>query len=492
MNVLDKVIGFISPERAWERMQYRNAMRNYDSGNSDRLNGGWTAVNATAEQTDQPYRDTIRARGRDLERNSDIAEAIIGPYERNVISTGIIAQAKVKLANGNDDEATNTMIETYWNWWCRRQNCDITGQQSFSEFQGMAIRRIIVDGGIIFIKVYDDEGFKLQAREVDDLDTSYNSLPGQQGNRVVGGIELNKYGKPQAYYLKKYTPDGYFSGESERIEAKRVIYLWKKQRPTQIREVSQIAKTIPRIRDINEFVEALSVKERILACLAVFVQKERPSGFGRGNKPDEKSGYYQRTITPGMIQELQPGETIQAVNPSGSSSGAKDFITIQQRLAGGGQGLSYEASSRDMSMVNYSSARQGLLEDQRTYAWWQKFLKEHFLTEVYEEVITYGVLSGKLKIKDFNSNKEKYLAHEWITPGWSWIDPLKEVKANEAAITAGMDTLSRICAERGLDWREVLKQKATEKKFADELGIVVGGEAVVKETAKGQTGTKDD
>jgi capsid protein len=59
------------------------------------------AVNGTAEQVDQPQRDIIRARARDLERNSDIAEAIIGPMERNIVGTGIRVQAKVMKKNGS-------------------------------------------------------------------------------------------------------------------------------------------------------------------------------------------------------------------------------------------------------------------------------------------------------------------------------------------------------------------------------------------------------
>lgn len=78
-------------------------------------------------------------------------------------------------------------------------------------------------------------------------------------------------------------------------------------------------------------------------------------------------------MTPGMIQELQPGDEAQAVIPAGQASNAKDMLSIMIRLIGSGLGLSYEAISRDMSQVTYSSARQGLLEDKRTYERIQRF-----------------------------------------------------------------------------------------------------------------------
>lgn len=481
MNWMDRFIEVVSPSWGYRRYAWRRALRGfYDSGNIDRLNSGWTPVNATAEQVDHPQRDIIRARARDLERNSDVAEAIIGPLERNVVGTGIKLQAKVKKDDGkteNDD--LNTQIEDLWDDWCLPRNCDVTGQQSFQEMQAMAMRRLSVDGGIIFIKVYADSGpipFTLQAREVDELDVSINYFAPVGRNRIYGGIELDEYNKPIAYWFKKYSPDGFWTGQSERIEAQRVIFLWRKYRPTQLREMSPLAKTMPRVRDINEYVEAVSVKERILACLSVFIKKQAPGGIGRGiGAVDNQSGYQQRTISPGMIQELLPGEDIAAVTPSGQASSAKEFITTQQRLAGSGQGLSYEAVSRDMSQVNYSSARQGLLEDQRTYSIWQQFLIEHFCREVYTEFVISAVLSGKLNLPGFWKDKHRYLKHVWIPPGWSWIDPQKEVNANAKALGTGQDTLSRICAERGEDWRDVLEQRAREVKLIQELGLSLSG-----------------
>ncbi len=494
MNWIDKCIGFISPSWGYRRGAWRQAyQKSYDAGNTGRLNSGWTPVNATAERTDNPQRDIIRARARDLERNSDVAEAIIGPLERNVVGTGIRVQAKVPKSDGKEEDDTlNQQIEEAWNEWCRARNCDVTGQQSFQEMQAMAIRRLEVDGGIFFIKAYTNSGtvpLSLQAREVDELDTSINYLPGLGRNRVYGGIELDENNKPLAYWFKKYTPDGFWDGKSERVEEKRVIFLWKKTRPTQIREMSPLAKTLPRVRDINEYVEAVSVKERILACLSVFIKKLAPSSssLGRGvnsGTTDSQSGYQQKTLSPGMIQELLPGEDIAAVTPSGQASSAREFISTQQRLAGSGQGLSYEAVSRDMSQVNYSSARQGLLEDQRTYKIWQEFLIEHFCREVYTEFIISAVLSGHLKIPGFWQDKRRYLKHTWIPPGWSWIDPLKEVSANDKALNSGQDTLASICAQRGEDWRDILQQRAKEMKLAKELGLDISGGG---KNGKGQT-----
>lgn len=69
-----------------------------------------------------------------------------------------------------------------------------------------------------------------------------------------------------------------------------------------------------------------------------------------------------------MVSELNAGDDAQVVDPKDSSSDATTFLKLIQRLIGSGQGLSYEATARDMSETNYSSARQGMIEDDLTYA----------------------------------------------------------------------------------------------------------------------------
>lgn len=103
-----------------------------------------------------------------------------------------------------------------------------------------------------------------------------------------------------------------------------------------------------------------------------------------------------------MITELNAGDEIQVVNPSGQSSDSAQFIKIQQRLIASGQGLSYEATSRDMSESNYSSARQGIIEDEETYGEEIEQLN-NAMDEIYETFVISCVLSGAVIIPDFGA-----------------------------------------------------------------------------------------
>lgn len=478
MNFIDRLILLFSPQRAYEREAWRQSyeeLRYYDAGPGGRLNAQWRTNNAAAEVTDRFSRDTVRARARDLERNSDIAQSVIRAYRRNVVGKGYTLQAMTP------DEQLNDRIEKYWKLWCKAEHCDVTGTQSFNQILRMAVTRKRVDGGMIILKRYVRNGeivpFKLQCLDVDELDGTI-AAPKHKGDTVVSGIEYDQFHKPVGYYFRQYDVEGNQTTDSIFVPAKDVIFYFTKSRPSQIREISDMSATITRIRDVNEFVTAVSVKERIAACLSVFIKKSIPTGgLGRSGSTssDGRIDYAGKTLTPGMIKEMNAGDEIQVVNPSGNSAEATSFLKLQYGLIGAGQGLSYETASRDMSQTNYSSARQSAIEDEVTFAEEVELLRERVMTEVYETFIISGYLSGLFNMPGFWDNKYDYLQHEWVASPKKWIDPQKESSANQLALKSGQKTFKQIAAENGRDWRDQLDDIAEVIEYAHTLGIEIGG-----------------
>ena len=476
MNWLDSVIAFFSPEAGARRAAWRNSLeeiRSYDAGSHSRLNAGWGVTNTSAEMTDRASREIVRARARDLERNSDIMNSVLGAYRRHVIGHGYQLQASTPRENLSKE------IEDLWKTWCKARNCDVTGVQTLNQMLRMAVVRKKVDGGILFVKRYTKEGivpFQIQMIEVDELDNMASGAI-SDNRRIVGGIEYNEYNKPIAYYIRQYSIDGFSITDPVRIPAKDVIFYYEKKRPSQIREMSDMSPTITRIRDTNEFITAVSVKERVAACLSVFIKKALPvTGIGRSSSADTgpKRDYDGKTLTPGMIKELNAGDEVQVVNPTGQATDATAFTKLQQRLAGSGQGLSYEATSRDMSETNYASARQGAIEDELTYGEEEEQILS-ILDEIYETFVISCVLAGKITIADFWEKKEKYLSHAWIKAPKKWIDPMKESSATKTAMNTGQKTFKQIAAENGRDWRRQVDDMAEVLEYGRKKGIDLGG-----------------
>ena len=437
MGWLDNVIATVSPRRAYEREMWRQGLdelRGYDAAGHGRINSGWRAVNESAEITDRYSRDVVRARARDLERNSDIAQSVIYAYKRNVVGKGYTLRAMT----GSDE--LDKRIEKAWKRWCKARNCDVTGEQSFNEILRMMVERKKVDGGMIVLYRYTPGGvvpFKLQCLEVDELDKT-QATPRHKGNRVVGGIEYNQYRRPVGYWIRQYDIEGWQLAEPAYIEAKDVFFYKSKHRPSQLREMSDMSPTITRVRDTNEV------------------------------------DYAGKRLSPGMMMEMGPGDDAQIIDPKGAATDATAFLKTQQGLIGAGQGLSYEAVSRDMSGATYSSARQNALEDENTYTEEIELLTT-FMSEVYENFVISGVLSGLFQMPGFWDRKEEFLDHTWVKTPKKWIDPAKEANADKIALQSGQKTFQDLQAEKGKDWKDAVDELAEVLEYGRKKGIDMGG-----------------
>lgn len=487
MKWLEDVIAAVSPGAACRREVCRQALaelRSYDAAGGDRLNSGWRVVNQSAELTDWPGRDVVRARARDLERNSDIAQAVLHAYRRNVVGRGYTLRALT------GDDMLDTRLEKDWRRWCDARNCDVTGEQSFNEILRMMVDRKKVDGGVLVLFRYTRGGlvpFKLQCLEVDELDLS-RSAPRHKGNRVVGGIEYDKYRRPVGYWFRQYDLEGYQVMEPAFVDAKDVFFYKSKRRPSQLREMSDLAPTVTRIRDINEFITSVSVKERLSAVLAIFIKKLNPTGTvpGRGypSGASSRTDYSALHVHPGMVTELNQGDEIEIVDPKNTATDAAAFLKTQQGLIAAGQGLSYEAVSRDMAQAKYSSARQNAIEDEAAYTEEIELLTA-FMTEVYEAFVISGVLCGLFPIPDFWQRRDAYLEHAWVKPPKKWIDPQKESGADRIALQSGQKTFQDLCAEKGKDWKEAVDEMAEAVAYGKSKGIDLGGMLYGTDTAGG-------
>lgn len=477
-NGIDRAISVFAPAWAARRAMNRLSLRMtaaYESVPTWRNSSDWLPVDGKGEAVNAPSRDLARSKARHLERNSELVNSILNAFERNVIGKGFNLQVRT------DDADWNNEVEDLWTEWCRPGNCDVTGRFCMTEILKMIVRRRIVDGGILALRVTDKHStipYRLQLMEVDNI-RGDGAIKSSTGNPIIGGIEVNEYGRPLNYFLEKATVDIAAAPEVEKVPAERVFFLADRNRPSEVREITPLVRALDEIRDLEEFFNAVSFKQKINAAVAVFVttQKDAVANYGRSvlqQQSQEGGKKRSQRVDAGSITYLKPGEDVKTLVPAGQSSELADFNLSINRRIGAGHNLSYEMMTRDVSMVNYSSARQNLLEDWKVFEGEQQFIIEHFLDFVLEDVVTAAYLAGKLPHapKDFMANRQKYLKHEFIGQGLPWIDPLKEAQANQVMLATGQITLKDIYAKKGKDWEEEVNQLAVELEKTKELGLV--------------------
>lgn len=504
-NWLERTIEYFNPKAAHDRAMWKLALRGiYDAADTGRVGIKYGVANQNSELLNRSYRDTIRYNAQQLERNSDLLQSVLLAFKRNVVGTGFKLQMKIRNSDGTYDETKNAIFESLWKEWELPENADVSGRLSFPSMCRMAVDRYKVDGGVFFIRTETPGGlipFKLQMREVSELDETFTQSQLQNGNLIVSGIEINAANKAVAYHFKKQTANGLYSTESEKIPADRVIFWAFRKRPTDIREISTFTPMLARINATEKYLEAAVMKARIAACSAIAITTAAPMGaLGKGiygSTTDADSDYTGQTMTPGMIYNLNVGEDVKSIQPAQDGIQVKEFMALNQRLIGSSSGLSYEATSRDMSQTNYSSARQGRLEDGAEYDMMVNDIKMVILRKVLEWFVNDCILMGlvpNLQYSTFAANPYLFLRHDFTAPAQPWIDPYKEARANEIIINEmqPQDTIANICQRQGLDWREVAEQRTAEAAYIrdlrskanlPEINTVTGGPFDVNATA---------
>ena len=136
-------------------------------------------------------------------------------------------------------------------------------------------------------------------------------------------------------------------------------------------------------------------------------------------------------------------------------------------------GITYEMLTGDLTQVNYSSIRAGLLEFRRRCEAIQHHVIIHQLCRpLWQAWMEQAVLAGALNLPNYTKRRREFQSVKWIPQGWQWVDPLKETEAMKSAIRSGLMSRSEAISANGYDAEDVDREIAADNTRADELGLV--------------------
>jgi lambda family phage portal protein len=137
-------------------------------------------------------------------------------------------------------------------------------------------------------------------------------------------------------------------------------------------------------------------------------------------------------------------------------------------------GITFEMLTGDLTQVNYSSIRAGLLEFRRRCETLQHGVIVHQLCRpIWRAWMQQAVLEGKLDLPNYRTKAREYQAAKWIPQGWQWVDPEKEFKAMQLAIRSGLMSRSEAISSYGYDAESIDREIAADNARADSLGLVL-------------------
>jgi len=452
--------------------------RSFSGASTGRLFADFVTASTSADAEIKDNIRILRDRARELARNDSYISRYLNLMISNVIGKhGIRVSSKARNDDGSLDIGANILIERAWKDWSKVGNCTANGRLSFLDCQKIFIESLCRDGEVLIRKIKSNDspfGFTLQFLEADHLDESKNGFNKGTGNRIKMGVEVNKHDKPVAYHLYKEHPyDRTYMGNIEhiRVPAEEIIHAYLPQRAEQTRGVSLVATAMANVKMLNGYLEAEIVAARVGASKMGFFTSSDGDGYvGDGELEDGFNPTMNAQA--GVFEQLPSGMDFKEFNPTHPTSAFDSFTTSVLRSIASGLNISYHSLSNDLTSVNYSSIRQGALEDRSMYMIYQQFVVEHFINPVFQSWLEMAISTGYINLPMGKFDKFANSVN-FIPRSFSWIDPLKEMQANVIGLQNGTLTYADISASYGRDTEELFEQHQKEIELAKQYDIEI-------------------
>lgn len=465
MNIIDQLIGVINPTSQLKRMVARRAVerlskRGYDGAQTGRRTGGWTAGSTSADAEIAPNVAKLRNRCRDLVRNDPFASKTIRILVSNVIGSGI------------HPDLENQNTSNLWDDWALEPSaCDADGCLDFYGIQQLVARTLFESGECLIrfrhtqVKRQGAVPLQLQVLEPDYLDSvKFEKL--KNGGYIQYGIEYDANGGRVAYWMFKEHPGGHtpmaLGMESVRVPAEDVIHVYRKLRPGQARGVPILTPSMMKANDLSEYEEATLVRKAAEACITAVVQTD-DGDAAVGTVSTEQDGRRVEELSPGTVEYLGTGESITFNNPP-ASTGDKEFVNNSRHAIAAGWGVTYEQMTGDLSEVNYSSIRAGMLDFRREVEQTQDLVIIPMFCRI---VIRMWARKAEL------IGKRIIMAERvrWTKPRFDWVDPSEDIKSETDELVTGRKSFSRAARERGITPEQLLDEIANDRKMFEKKGV---------------------
>ena len=437
---------------------------------------GWNPSSASLNALLFGSGEMLRRRSRDMVRKNPYAESAVTKYVANAIGTGIRPRSL------HPDPARRDAIQEAWRRWT--DEADAHGTTNLYGLQALAIRSMF-EGGDCFGRLRarrpgDGLSVPLQLELLESEMVPLAKSERRSHGDIRGGIEFDGIGRRSAYHMYRSHPGdmslGLGSMELARVPAENVVHVFRPLRPGQVRGVPALSTVLLRLYELDQYQDAELVRKKIAAMLTGFITK----GLDEDGNPvlagaeaiSGEDAVDLAKLEPGTFQLLQPGEDVKFAGSTDLGAGTGDFVKALLRSVAAGAGVTAEQLTGDLSEVNYSSIRAGLLEFRRECEQFQKlFFEIQFCRPIWRRFIRDAILSGALVAPDFRRDPEAYYGARWVPQGFKWVDPLKEVAALVKAIRAGLISRTDAAQASGYDPEVIDAQIAADNARADGLGL---------------------
>ncbi len=350
----------------------------YDGGGASRTSGvlkAWNPIKSSAKSDINAHLDILRSRAADQVINTPIGSAAIATTTQYTVGAGlkVFPKIKYKMLDMEPDEAEewNKKASAEFDLWASSKLCDIRKRNNFYDLQEILYKAYMTDGDsfALFRRGYNENmpyTLRIQAiegnRVSNPMGQDYYGITGPLSvemlapngvNKIVNGVEVDKDGAVEAYWISNKVP--YDPVEINRatnwtrIEAfgqlvgkPNVLHICHDERPEQYRGVPYLAPVLTALKQVSRYADAELVAAIMRSFFTLFFTSTGNSSVagdisgvlgastyeGEGTDPQEPvvnaSEYH---LGPGTINALPKNIDVKSVGVDGGQATFDSFVT---------------------------------------------------------------------------------------------------------------------------------------------------------------------
>ena len=439
----------------------------YDASQATRFLRRRTGVSSGGSGADYHYRHEHKylymlEQARDMDRNDCIVGQTIDRAVTNTVQGGITLDPQT------GDKGVNTEMR---NRWAARSKdadqCDLAGEHTVPTQQRLIMRHTLVDGDILGLPTREGPTELVEAHRL--------RTPRNTKRNVVNGVLLDAHRRRLEYWLTKDDIDPLQSlARVKDIKPyktrdadghRQVFHVYHPKRATQTRGVTALAPIFHVAGMFEDVNFAKLVQAQAVSCFAIFRQRALAGEYGGAGNPvtgsqttqtrTDGSTRFLEGISPGMIEEGEPGVELKGFSPNVPNAEFFDHVRLILTLVGINLGLPLVMVLMDAKETNFSGWRGAVNQARMGFCENQRMLIERFLQPQYETCVRQWLADDPgLRATAEKSNVDIF-AHRWKPPRWPYIEPLKDITARATSVATVQTSPRRSASEVGDEWDEI-------------------------------------
>ena len=436
----------------------------------------------------------IRARSRDMAKNSEHYLRWLDLFVANVIGEGVKFKALPSVSDDDPavDEAAAKFLQYHWWKWCSAADmADVTGRKTFNAICRLAAENWARDGEALILidrAAPNPYGFSLRVVRPDALDETANGNGATAATVIRNGVEVDRVSlRPVAYYFRADREDATaprLNGKPVvRVPASDVLHLFTQRDECQTRGIPLGHAVLKKLKMLDEYNFSELVAARDEANTTGIFSAPVGRDGELGEYDEKQSAALTMPSEPGTKIMLEPGWDYKTVTPQHPNRELTAFKNSMLRDIASGLGLEYACFANDWGGVSFSSVRAGTIAERDPW----RILQAQFIEQVASPVFR-AWLASFLRFSASNpyvgADYERLVEHEFRGRTWEWVDPMKDVNAAVIAVEHGWKTDAQIAADYGTDLDENIAEAKRVNPRKTAAGLLTASPKVESEPGK--------